>query len=803
MVGSDMGGDGRDARLGFTARSDGEVFVEASGDRAGTYRLSVIEVAGDQPDNTDTPATLAAGGIAHGTIDWAGEAPDRDWYRLELTAGHSYRIDLEGRSSGAGSLFNPQLLLVDAGGNPVPASGDYAVGWNDSSIVRASADTAIFAAISGFGSSGDRADTGTYRLSVTELDDPVGQDVEAAADLPTGVPMDGAIEFEDHDWFRIDAEAGVTYLVTLANVRLDGVYDAFALSLRNASGETFSQSGYTEDGADVELGFTAKADGDLFVDVLGNGTGTYRLEVAPFIGEVPDNELTQARLAVGSPVAGTIDWAEGARDTDWYRVEVVAGRTYVATMEGAASGAGTLPAPYLNLATAAGDWRDSVQSDGTATLSFTAARDDTVFVVASGYGEDEEGFYSPFVGSYHLTLREIANDIADDIHTAATLSVGQVVDGTFDFAEDRDWYRVEVVAGRTYVFDITGTASGEGTGGDAYLILYNSDGDYLRETSGGEQPGSRLGWTADADGAVYIATRSLVPGGYRLGLSELTGDVPGSVDGAATLEPGRATDGVVDYDGDEDLYRFDALAGHTYRVLLAGSDSAAGTLASPRLWLVDSEGGWRSGSPASDDSADRVLGITADADGPVVIGAGGADAGTYSLSVEDLTTDILASPATTQTLAVGAKIDGIIDIADDRDWYRIEVIAGRTYYVELTGLNQDTTAVETALLTVRDSTVTHWLGPRIFRGEGHKACGFPAPVDGELYIEIADKRSWDYETASRAIALGPYRVGLQELLEEAGRDPEKASSLVADTRVGVINSMEGRQRLVPHRSRRR
>ena len=104
------------------------------------------------------------GGSATGEI----ERPyDRDWFAVTLEAGSSYRIDLEGSPTNAGTLRNPYLRGVyDADGNFIGGTTDNngGVGHNGRLFFEAeNAGTYYIAA----GANGHR--TGTYELSVEEV----------------------------------------------------------------------------------------------------------------------------------------------------------------------------------------------------------------------------------------------------------------------------------------------------------------------------------------------------------------------------------------------------------------------------------------------------------------------------------------------------------------------------------------------------------------------------------------------------------------------------------------------------------
>ena len=73
--------------------------------RPAPTEVSVTDVTGGSIDDhgasTGTAGTVAVGGSATGDL---GHAGDIDWFAVTLVAGKTYRIDLQGASSGAGTL---------------------------------------------------------------------------------------------------------------------------------------------------------------------------------------------------------------------------------------------------------------------------------------------------------------------------------------------------------------------------------------------------------------------------------------------------------------------------------------------------------------------------------------------------------------------------------------------------------------------------------------------------------------------------------------------------------------------------
>ena len=96
----------------FTAGESATCYAAASvsGYGSGTYKLSVTEL----DDFAATTGEVSVGGSATGEIH---SLRDADWFAVTLEAGTTYRIDLEGSRTDAGTLRDPYLRGVhDANG---------------------------------------------------------------------------------------------------------------------------------------------------------------------------------------------------------------------------------------------------------------------------------------------------------------------------------------------------------------------------------------------------------------------------------------------------------------------------------------------------------------------------------------------------------------------------------------------------------------------------------------------------------------------------------------------------------------
>ena len=105
--------------------------------------------------------------------------------------------------------------------------------------------------------------------------------------------------------------------------------------------------------------------------------------------------------------------------------------------------------------------------------------------------------------------------------------------------------------------------------------------------------------------------------------------------------------------------------------------------------IRDAEGNLIAGT-TNDNGGDHFnsrLTFTAVADGTHYIAAGGAfsGVGTYQVAVTEIEDDFAASTETTGTVEVGGSATGNIEASSDRDWFAVELLADRTYTIDLRG----------------------------------------------------------------------------------------------------------------------
>ena len=657
---NDDGGTGLNSRVAFTPTADGTYYVAAGayGSSQGTYKLSVTEIPDDFVAGTGTTGTVAVGGSATGDIQFPG---DRDWFAVTLEANTTYRIDLEGSPTGAGTLRDPYLRGVyDADGGFIGGTwnDDGGTGLNSRVAFTPTADGTYYVAAGDYGSSHYGSSQGTYKLSVTEITDDFAAGTGTTGTVAVGGSATGDIQFPgDRDWFAVALDANKTYRIdlegsptgdgTLRDPYLRGVYDADGV-LIGGTGNNDGGSGYNS-----RMAFTPTADGTYYVaaGADGNRQGTYKLSVT----EIPDDFAagtgTTGTVAVGGSATGDI---ESAGDRDWFAVTLDANKTYRIDLEGSRTGAGTLDDPYLrgvyddNGVLIGGTSNDDGGTGLNSRMAFTPTADGTYYVAAGVYGSSQ--------GTYTLSVTEVTNSVTDDFAagtgTTGTVAVGGSATGDIESAGDRDWFAVTLDANKTYRIDLEGSPTGAGDLDDPYLRgVYDDNGGFIGGTSnddGGTGLNSRVAFTPTADGTYYVAAGvyGSSQGTYTLSVTEVTNsvtdDFAAGTGTTGTVAVGGSATGDIESAGDRDWFAVMLEAGTTYRIDLEGSRTGAGTLRDPYLRGVYDDNGVYIGGTSNDDGGtglnSRVEAFTPSETGTYYVAAGayGSREGTYTLSVEEV-----------------------------------------------------------------------------------------------------------------------------------------------------------------------
>ena len=126
--------------------------------------VSASEGNSDLPNDNSTPGRVAVGGSATGAIGTAG---DQDRFAVDLEAGRTYQFDLAGSPGGSGTLPDTffRAIYNSEGRYQADSYNDDFDGGRDSRVTFTPSEGGIYYARV----SGDRDETGSYTLSLTDV----------------------------------------------------------------------------------------------------------------------------------------------------------------------------------------------------------------------------------------------------------------------------------------------------------------------------------------------------------------------------------------------------------------------------------------------------------------------------------------------------------------------------------------------------------------------------------------------------------------------------------------------------------
>lgn len=621
-----------DGSVDYTAQKSGSFYVALSGYGAttGNYQLTaaLFNAADDFSAAANTTGVLTLAGPSNGNIEILG---DEDWFKVDLLAGKSYQF-----TNSAGDT--ERLVLYDATGENV-SSADYgSIQYNPTSSGSYYLSTQSI------------SHPGAYQVSVALLNpnDDYSANKDTTGVLAVGGAVNGNIEvINDSDWLKVNLEAGKTYQFTQTQNNL-----YLGLSLYDADGEFVSSfSSYYGYGS-----YTPTLTGAYFLGINNNyTTGSYQV-AATLLNPNDDyvaNVNTTGALTVGGSASGVI---EIQSDQDWLKANLDAGKTY----HFASSVAGI----NLILYDATGE---EVNSGSSSVDITTTAPGAYYLAVGSGYGY--------YTGSYQISTSVInpADDYSAYTNTTGTLSVGGTTNGNIEVGADKDWLKVDLVAGTNYKFAVTGASAPS-------LSLYDNTGKAF--TFSGS---STFNFAPNDSGSYYLSVDgdNYSTGSYQASLiaSNPQDDYSAATNTSGALTVGTVVSGKIEVSGDKDWFKANLTAGTTYEFSIAPSAWYGS------MYLYDKSGKSVSSSDGNyDNSIITITPTTSDvyylsASLSDYYGYGNTAIGTYKIAVAlaNPTDDYSAAINTTGALAIGGVTSGNFEVSSDADWFKVDLVAGTAY----------------------------------------------------------------------------------------------------------------------------
>ena len=625
LASNDDQAESRASRLEWRAPDAGTYYLAVGGygEAGGSYALTITAI----PNNDDhadeigpgaTPATI--GGNTAGALNYGN---DRDVFVFEAEEGVLYRVDVRLRT-----LVDSTLALYDADGRALAYDDDR----DDAHALRifweAPSAGDYYVDVGGPG-------LGSYALTITALpndDDHADEIGPEATTALIGVATAGALHYEnDRDVFVFEAEEGVLYRVDV----MLGTLANSTLALHGANGRYLASNDDQAASLASRLEWEAPDTGEYYVDVGGDGAGSYTLTITTINDDHADEIGSGATPAfAGVAIEGSLHELSRRYESDrdifvfeaeegaLYRVDVTLGTLVDSTLA-------LYDTDGRNLA------YNNDQAESLASRTFWQAPSAGDYYVAVGS-------YGGGGGSYTLTITALPNDDdhGDEIGPGATpATIGVAIQGSlhYHYQGDVDIFVFEAEKGAIYRADVT-----LGTLSDSTLTLYDADGRELAYNDNQvESAASRLEWEALDTGTYYLAVGGYrrAAGSYALTITALTiTALPNDDDHADEIGPGatRATAGVAiegslhersrRYEYDVDVFVFEAEKGALYRV-----DVTLGTLSYPGLTLYDADGR-KLAYPYGSLPASRIF-WQAPSSGDHYVAVGGYGAGSYALTI--------------------------------------------------------------------------------------------------------------------------------------------------------------------------
>ena len=120
----------------------------------------------------------------------------------------------------------------------------------------------------------------------------------------------------------------------------------------------------------------------------------------------------------------------------------------------------------------------------------------------------------------------MSDDFRADRYTLGRLAIGGKTSGNLNFNGDRDWFKVSLVKGQKYQFDVI-----EYNAMDAYLYLRNSYGSYITyDNNSGSGDDPRITYTATSTGTYFLDVGDVGnnnSGSYQLQVKQIASDISG------------------------------------------------------------------------------------------------------------------------------------------------------------------------------------------------------------------------------------------------------------------------------------
>ncbi len=657
-------------------------------------------VQDDYRDDIYTTGALVIGAGVSGLLT----APnDDDWFAVDLTAGSTYEFSISHDGQG---IDTPVLGLLDASGWYVQGTKSF---WGATSFTAISSGR-YYLSVSSFQAANHIPQSVNYTVLVKDgADDDYTANTSTTGKLEIEGKATGVLgTANDVDWFAVDLTAGNSYAF------FGGADNELSLGLYDASGSPVTGAYGIE-----KVGFTAISSGRYYLSVSGGAAGVYSLR--SFVDDYSANTSTTGHLTIGSEMSGVIDIFG---DEDWLAVDLVAGTTYQFSVDSNIS----ISNFNLNLHDNSGS-----SISGVLVSSFT------------GYTPTESGryylsinyrYYSQldnYQARYKISTKGGAyEDYAADTTTKAVLEIGGKITSSLSSSSDIDWFAVDLKAGTTYEF----SSLNDGEKYRPPVSIYDHAGSVIEYSIYGDT----TGYTPKVSGRYYVSVHGRTAGIYTISAKETDrDDYAGDTSTTGFFKVGENINGILATSNDVDWFAVDLAAGVTYEI----SGSITNTIFGPYFKFYDSSGIYLDGMRSS-----GKVTFTPSSSGKYYLSVNYMSPGSYKLSSKQLSPDdYKADTSTTGKLIIGGQTTGLLGVANDEDWFAVDLTAGTTYaFSGSFGSGSSSPA-----LRLYDAS-----GSAIAGTEGTGTAGFTATSSGRYYLSVSGTKASDYTLSATQTVMDDY-----------------------------------------------
>jgi methionine-rich copper-binding protein CopC/Ca2+-binding RTX toxin-like protein len=451
----------------------------------------------------------------------------------------------------------------------------------------------------------------------------------------------GVIETpDDADLFKVALVAGTTYTFTLQRAAGGGLSNPYLQLYGIQPNANTSPALITEDddsggAGNARISYTPTASGTYFLAAwdFDVGTGAYTISATTqdsggpaLVNIAPADNATQVNA--GADLVLTFSEAV-VRGTGSVRIYTTAGTLAreVSVSDTAAvviNGSTVTVNPGANLPAGTGFY---------VNIDANAFRDQT--------GNGFTGLSGNTLWNFSTVAATSTDDYPLSVSTGGQLFAnGSAINARIDYANDGDLFKVQLVAGVTYRFDMISPLT---SAVDPYIALYGTLPEVeliTKDDDSGPQPlDARLYFTPTASGLYYLAAYdySESTGSYSISSTIPTDDYLGSTTTNGRVTPdGAPVSGQINVQSDADMFAITMNAGTQYTI-----DLKSINLKDPYLVLFDGAGKALAHDDDTGAGFNSQITYTPAANGTYYVAASDFDTGTGSYSLSAIVRNVI------------------------------------------------------------------------------------------------------------------------------------------------------------------